>query len=240
MDMLDGIDQIGQSFQCVILALHGNNNPVCRTESIQCQERQGWWTIDQNEIILFSDRIQRFFQTLVTTIHIDHFHFRTGQFTIGRQNLIISGRGLLQNVFHVGQSKQYFIYGCIQLRFLDTASHCRISLGIQINKKDSLIQSCKTCCQIDSRRRFADSSFLIGNAEYGGHKMSFLQVNSAINEHERLLLLSNAVVHPVAAPSTTQSDLFSSLNLDYRFHLMESIPSLHKIFHLFPANDWKR
>ena len=48
MNLLDCIDQIGQSFQSVIFTLHRYDDPICRTKRIQGQQGQGRRTIDEN------------------------------------------------------------------------------------------------------------------------------------------------------------------------------------------------
>ena len=51
MNLLDRVDQIGQTFESIIFALHRDDDTICRTERIQGQEGQGRRTIDENVVV---------------------------------------------------------------------------------------------------------------------------------------------------------------------------------------------
>jgi len=86
-DFLDGIGKIGQTFQRIVFALHGDDHAMGGAQAIQSQQRQGWRTVDENEVIVSIDLGQSFTQAFVAVIQRDHFHFCTCKFTVGRENI---------------------------------------------------------------------------------------------------------------------------------------------------------
>ncbi|MNX70563.1 hypothetical protein D3C86_1018250 [compost metagenome] len=70
MDALDGVDQIGKPFQREILALHRDDHTVGRGKAVKRQQRQRGRTIDQHEVVLAGDGVERGLQLAFALIHL--------------------------------------------------------------------------------------------------------------------------------------------------------------------------
>ena len=52
MHLLDGVDQVCQTFEREILALHGDDHPMRCTQAIQREHGERWRAIDQHKVIV--------------------------------------------------------------------------------------------------------------------------------------------------------------------------------------------
>ena len=54
---VNGVNQLADSFQCIIFTLNWNQYGICCCHSIYCQHIQRWRTINNNKIIIVPDII---------------------------------------------------------------------------------------------------------------------------------------------------------------------------------------
>ena len=83
-DLSQRTHQVGQAFQRVIFALHGNDYRVSTRQRIHRQHIQGWRAIDHRKVVFEFDKRERFFEAKFAPLKIDQLDFCPGEFSVGR------------------------------------------------------------------------------------------------------------------------------------------------------------
>jgi hypothetical protein len=85
--LLDRVDQVGQAFERVVLALHRDDHAVRRAQAVQGQHRQRRRAVDQDEIVVGIDLGQRVLQAALAVVQLHHLDFGAGQLAIRGQHV---------------------------------------------------------------------------------------------------------------------------------------------------------
>src|SRR6266540_1166962 len=176
----DGLDQIGQAFECVILALHRNQHAIRGAQAIEREQRQRRGAVQEDEIIIVGDFRdchsnlgQRFgeraFQAHLAFGQIDQFDLGAGELAIRRNEIEASRRGGNTNVGDLLLSKQNLVHGESKGSLIDTGAHGCIALWIQVDQEHATLHRDQTRREIDARRRLADAALLVGDRDDFGH-----------------------------------------------------------------------
>ena len=169
MHLFDGVDQVGQTFECKVFALHRHDHAMRCTQAIEGEHGQGWWAIDQHKIVVSIDHRQGVFQALVPSFQLHQLNLSPRQFAVGPQNVIPTLFGADARLRHTGGLQQDVVDTELQLALVNARAHGRIALRIQVHQQHTLTDFGQTCSQVDSGGGLADATFLVGYAENFGH-----------------------------------------------------------------------
>ncbi|KAG0759602.1 hypothetical protein G6F57_016170 [Rhizopus arrhizus] len=168
MDALDGVDQIGQAFQREVLALHRDDDAVGGGQSVERQQGQRRRAIDQHEIVLAGNGVQRGLQLAFALVHLHKIDLGAGQLAVGGQDVIAAGFRLHAGLLDGGLADQHLVQVRFQRILVDAATHRGVALRVQVHQQHALIVRGKARRQIDGGRRLAHTTLLVGDAEDAG------------------------------------------------------------------------
>jgi chromosome partitioning protein len=92
VNLLDGVDQICQTFQREILALHGHNHAVSAAQAVQRQHGQAGRAVDQDKVVLVGHGGHGGLDAALAALDIDQLDLGTGQVAVGTQNIVTTTR----------------------------------------------------------------------------------------------------------------------------------------------------
>src|SRR5690606_7007066 len=93
MHALDGVDEVGQAFQCKIFTLHGNDHTVRRRQAIERQQGQGRRAVDQDKLIVVHHLCYGLLQLLFAPFHLDKVDLGAGKLAVGGQYIVATRFG---------------------------------------------------------------------------------------------------------------------------------------------------
>src|SRR5690606_28249896 len=108
-DALNRVDQITQAFQCVVLALHGNDYPVGSGQGVDGQHRQRRRTVDENVVVILPYRRQCVAQTVFLGRQVEQRHLGSRQVSVGGQQLITTMFGILHGIDQAAFADQHVV-----------------------------------------------------------------------------------------------------------------------------------
>ena len=172
--LLDGVDQVGQSFEREVFALHGHDDAVRAAQAIEREHGQGRRAIDEDKVILVCHRLDGQTQTLFAALDLDQLDLGAGQFAVGAQH-VVAATGVHQ--FLAGDTRfgdrgglqQHVINRELQLALVHARAHGGVALRIQVDHQHALAELRQTCREIDGGGGLAHPALLVGNAKYFGH-----------------------------------------------------------------------
>ena len=167
--LADGVDQVGQSFQGKVFALHRNDHAVCGAQTIECEQAQSRRAINQNEVVIGIHRGEGRFQTDFAPFLVDQLHLCTGQFAVGSQHVVSACITRNACLGHTGFLQQHVVHTVGELALVHVRAHRCVALRIHIHQQHALPQGRQSGCQVHAGGGFANAAFLVGNAENFGH-----------------------------------------------------------------------
>ena len=204
---LDGADQIRQSLQCVVLALHRDHHRLRSGQSVDRQQIQRRRAIDQDEIVFGSNRLQRVLETGFAVLDIDQFDFSAGQFAIRRQDIVAGVRSTLAYLGNLFLAEQHLIHGCRQATLVDAAAHSGVPLRIEIDQQHTALHRRQARREIDPGGGLADTAFLVsdGDDAYQAATAGWGWSRAAWRSAPRPGTFSGITLHRRNAPGTCAS-----------------------------------
>ena len=174
MYLLDGVDQIGQTFQRKVLALHGHDHAMCRTQAVQCQHGQAGWTVHQHEVKVLVCGLNGSLQAIIAALQRHQLDLGTAELTVGAQHVVAAFFSQHGGFLDRSRLQQHVIHTQFQRALVHARPHGGIALGVQVHQQDPLTDFGQTCCQIHCCCCFTDAAFLVGNTENFGHEKSLV------------------------------------------------------------------
>ena len=86
-DGLKGADELRQTFQRIILALHRDQHTVAGAQTVQGEQVQAGRAVDEDEVIVLLHPGQRLPQPALAARQVDHFQAGTGQTGVGADRI---------------------------------------------------------------------------------------------------------------------------------------------------------
>jgi hypothetical protein len=88
MHLLDRVDQVGQAFEREVLALHRHDHAMGAAQPVERQHAETGRAIDQHEVIVCINRLQRGPQALVAALQGHQLHLGAGELAVGAQHVV--------------------------------------------------------------------------------------------------------------------------------------------------------
>src|SRR5688500_17913605 len=119
----DRRDEIAEPLERVVLALHRNNHGVRGREAVHREKVERGRAVDENEIVLVLDYVQRRLQTELPPLEVDHFDFSARKLAI-RGKQIVRARGRPQtHLAYARGTDQKLVDRLAKRALVHTASH---------------------------------------------------------------------------------------------------------------------
>ncbi len=168
MHLANGVDEIGETLESKVLALHRHHDAVGADQPVERQQRQARRAIDEHEVVLALDGRERLLEPTLPARHADQLDFRARKLPVRSQHVIAAlvgghagfgdGRGLEQHV----------VDGAGEPALVDAGAHRGVALRVEVDREHALADLRQTRCEVDGRRRLADAALLVGHAEHSG------------------------------------------------------------------------
>ena len=129
------MEQFSHTFQCIILALHGNKHRISCSQRVKRQNAKRRRTVYQNEIELAHYGFQRFCQFLFAPNHRSHLYLCTRQADVGRQQAKLTEQVDVYNtqkIEYANFADEHFVDGSMQAIGGGTATAGGICLRINV------------------------------------------------------------------------------------------------------------
>ena len=91
---IDGGEQLGQPFKCVVLTLQRDEHRIGGRERIHGQEAERWRTVDEDHVVASGDGFEQPPKPTFACIDPGQFHLGTGQRDRCRDDVDAHGRAL--------------------------------------------------------------------------------------------------------------------------------------------------
>lgn len=138
-DSCDGIHELRDAFEGEELALDGDEYAICGEKGVECEEIEGRWTVQDDEVKLLSDFGQGVAKEEFAVFGFDDFQVGADQslfrgdevkpFEVGMKNRFLSGMFRDKDV----------VKGWAWLVFWDTKAGGSVGLGITVNEEDAKV-----------------------------------------------------------------------------------------------------
>ncbi len=174
---LDGLQELGDAFQGKVLGLYRHEHGVGRGQSIDGQERKRGRGVDEEELEVFAQRLDRLLQPRLAARLVDELDLRADQVPPGgKQRKVWKGR-LPHRA--VGAPCEENVVGARALVFAGKAeSRRRVGLRVQIDQQDAPIQRSQRSGEVDRGRGLSHAPFLVGDGDNAAHEDSMIDDGS--------------------------------------------------------------
>lgn len=158
--------ELGQSLRGEIAWLRRNDYAVCGGERIDGRHAERGHTVNQNAVILFSERLQSLAKHIFSAENAGQPNIKCGELDIGRNKVNaffavddpkpIGRKPIINRSLHERCNCHVEI-----VRGFDTHTDCQAALWIGIDQKNSLSSPRQPDTEIERRDGLADATFLI-------------------------------------------------------------------------------
>jgi hypothetical protein len=167
--LLDRVDQVGQAFEGVVLALHRDDHAVGGAQAVEGEQRQGRRAVDQDEVVFAGVQGEGVAQAVLAAVEADQFDLGAGQVAVGGDQVVVAGLGAHAGFGHGVQADQQVIHRLAEAALVDAAAHGRVALGVEVDEQHALAGGGEAGGEVDAGGRLADAALLVGDAENAGH-----------------------------------------------------------------------
>ena len=164
-NLLDGVDQVGEALERIVLALHRNDHAMRRAQTVQGQHRQRWRAVDEHEIVAIRDLSQSIAQAILAPIELHQLDFRTGKVAIRRQDIVLSRLGSNTYSRQFGEPDQQVVNRVLERPLVDAAAHGGIAPWIEVDQQHPLPGLGQCRGKIHAGSGLANPTLLVGDAK---------------------------------------------------------------------------
>jgi hypothetical protein len=167
-DALNGVHQTGYSFEGEELALNRNENGIGSHKSVQSQEVEGGWAVDQGVLIVPADAMQVLAKNGFAVVRTHQFQVDTDEIFVSGKHLKAVHLGFDNGVANLLAVEEDVIEGMHAVGFLYAEATGGIALGVAIDHQDFDFAGGEGGGQVDGSCRLTDAAFLICDSNNSG------------------------------------------------------------------------
>ena len=178
--LLDGLHEIRQPLERVVLALHRDQHRVGRAKAVQREQRQRRRAVEQDEIVVaryFGDRRahlrerfgQRVLQAHLALGQIDELDLGAREVAVGGHEIEAAGRRCDPHLGDLSFAEQHLVDGRRERTLVDARAGGRVALGIEIDEQHTPLHRAEARREVDCRRRLADAALLVRDRDDARH-----------------------------------------------------------------------
>src|SRR5664279_867673 len=164
MDLLDRVDEIGQSLESEVFALHRHDHAVRAGQAVQREQAEARRAIDEDEVV-FGRGDERATQSLVAAFESHQFDLRAGQLTIRTDDVVAGLRACLSRFGDSRVFEQHVVHAELERTLVDARAHRRVALRVEVDDEDAAADLRQASRKVHGGGRLADAALLVGDAE---------------------------------------------------------------------------
>mmetsp|Transcript_647 Transcript_647/g.1346 ORF Transcript_647/g.1346 Transcript_647/m.1346 type:complete len:319 (-) Transcript_647:392-1348(-) len=169
VDLLDGVDQVGQAFEGEVLALHRHDHAVGAAQAVEREHRQRRRAVDQDEVVVRGGGRQRGLEAGLAALQLDQLDLGAGELAVGAEHVIAGLVGPGLGLGDGGRLQQHVVDRGLELALVDAGAHGGIALRVQVHHEHALADLGQAGGEVDGGGGLADATLLVGDAENLGH-----------------------------------------------------------------------
>ncbi len=166
----DGIEELRETLERVVLALDRNQHAVGRRQHVECEEAERGWTIDHHVLILLAEIPQGPSHHRLARLLVDELDLGTDQVLRGRDDVEVGK-------VHVGEPRigegtaieQRVVQGVADAVALDADAARRVRLRISVDQQRLTLGGGERRGEVHCRRRLSDAALLVGDCDDARH-----------------------------------------------------------------------
>src|SRR2546426_3689739 len=89
---LDRAHEVRQPLERVVLALHRDQHALCCSERVDGEQAEGRRAIDENEVVVAHDALERDLEPRLARLQFDQLDFRPRELAIGGHQVVATAR----------------------------------------------------------------------------------------------------------------------------------------------------
>ncbi len=163
---LDGAHEVRQPFERVVLALHRDQHAPCCSERVDGEQAERRRAIDENEVVVAHDALERDLETRLARLQFDQLDLRAGELAVGGHQVVATALRARAYGCQLGEPEQNVVDGANDSALVHAASHRRVTLRIEIDQEHAPTSLSKRGGEVDAGRRLADAALLIHDRKY--------------------------------------------------------------------------
>ena len=136
-DFADGGHEVGNAFEGVVFAKHGDNDAVGGDQAVEGEQGQGWGAVDEDVIVVVGNELQGVFEADFACDFLDEFDFCAGQCAVGTQYVVAAFFAADDGVGDVGFAEDDLVNAIFDGGFVDAAACGGVALGVEVDDKDA-------------------------------------------------------------------------------------------------------
>ena len=162
LDNLDGIQQLGDSFERKILTLDRDNHGVRCGQRIDGDQTQRGRAVDEDIVVVREQRTQQLAHHLLAVLQVQHLDFRAHEVDVAGNDIEVWNIRLVDGLTSVHLIDKAVVDGGLDLLHIDAQTAGGVGLRVGIDKQHTLLQRGERGGQVHRRRCLAHTAFLIG------------------------------------------------------------------------------
>ena len=146
--------------------MHRDQHALCCSERVDGEQAEGRRAIDENEVVVAHDALERDLEPRLARLQFDQFDLRAGELAIGGHQVVATALRAHTYRCQLGEPEQNVVDGAGDSALVHAASHRRITLRVEINQEHAPSGLSKRRREVNAGRRFADTALLIHDREH--------------------------------------------------------------------------
>ena len=137
-DFTDGGHEVGNAFEGVVFAKHGDDDAVGGDQAVEGEQGQGRGTVDEDVVVVVGNELQGVFEADFACDFLDEFDFCAGQCAVGAQYVVAAFFAADDGVGDVGFAEDNLVNAVFDGGFVDAAACGGVALGVEVDDEDAV------------------------------------------------------------------------------------------------------
>ena len=168
-DEFHGFEELGDTFKGVKFGLDGEEEVVGGDHAVDREEGEGRGRVDDDVIVVICDAGEGVFENSEFAFLVDKFDFGVSEVGGGGGEVEEFVFGRLDGAFEGDSSEHDFDHATFEFGFVQAEAGSGVALRVEVDEKGAESVLGEVIAKVDGSSSFADTSFLIRNADYDSH-----------------------------------------------------------------------
>ena len=164
-DFAHGGDEVGDAFEGIVFAQHGDDDAVGGDESVEREQGQRRGAVDEDEVVVVFDGLQGVFEADFAGDFLHQLDFGTGKRAVGAEYVVAAVPAADDGGFDVGIAQYDLVHAFFEAGFVYAAACGGVALRVEVDDEDAFAFGGERCREVDGGGGFADAAFLVGDGE---------------------------------------------------------------------------
>lgn len=170
LDHVDRAQELGESFEGVVLALEGDEDGVGGGEHVDRDEAERRGAVDEDEVVEIASRGDGLAHDELSVGVVDELDLGAGEVRSGGGDVeVLELHGVDGGVEERALADEGVVDGPLDRVPVDPDPAGRVSLGVAVDEEGPLFGDSEACCEVDGGSGLADTALLVCDCDDPGH-----------------------------------------------------------------------